>query len=37
MILRTSSDVFMFKLGLCFEGLFSERYILKDQIAFERH
>ena len=25
-----------FSLGLCFEGLFGERYILKGQIAFER-
>ena len=29
MILRTSSDVFVFNLGLHFEGLFSERCILK--------
>ena len=36
-ILRTSSDVFIFKLGLRFEGLLWERYILKGQIAFEGH
>ena len=35
--LRTSSDVFIFCLGLHFEGLFWERYILKGQIAFEGH
>jgi hypothetical protein len=36
--LRTSSDVvFIFNLGLRFEGLFGERYILKGQIAFEGH
>ena len=34
--MRTSSDVFIFNLGLLFEGLFYERYILKGQIAFER-
>ena len=37
MILRTSSDVFIFNLGLRSEGLFWERYILKGQIVFERH
>ena len=26
-ILRTSNDIFIFNLGLCFEGLFWERYI----------
>ena len=36
-ILRTSSDVFIFNLGLRFEGSFSKRYILKGQIAFEEH
>jgi hypothetical protein len=36
-ILRTLSDVFIFDLGLRFEGLFGERYILKHQIAFEGH
>ena len=34
---RTSSDVFIFNLGLHFGGLFCERYILKGQIAFEGH
>ena len=36
-ILRTSSGLFIFNLGLCFEGLFWERYILKGQFAFEGH
>ena len=36
-LLRTSSDVFIFNLGLHFEGLFWERYILKGQITFEGH
>ena len=36
-ILRTSSDIFIFSLGLCFEELFWERYVLKGQIAFEGH
>ena len=36
-ILRISRDVFIFKSGLRFEGLFWERYILKGQIAFEKH
>ena len=36
-ILRTSSDVFIFNLGLCFEGLFWERCILKGWIACEGH
>ena len=34
---RTSSDVFIFNMGLRFKGLFWERYILKGQIAFEGH
>jgi hypothetical protein len=34
-ILRTSIDVFISNLGLRFEGLFWERYILKGRIAFE--
>ena len=34
-MLRTSSDVFIFHLGLHFEGVFWVRYILKGQIAFE--
>ena len=33
--LRTSRDVFVFNLGLHFEGLFWERYVLKGQITFE--
>ena len=36
-ILRTSSDVFVFNLGLRFERLFWEGYILKGKIAFEGH
>ena len=36
-ILRTSSDVFVSNLGLRFEGLFEERYVLKGQNAFEGH
>ena len=36
-ILRTSSEVFIFNLGLHFEGLFWERCILKGQIMFEGH
>ena len=36
-ILKTSRDVFIFNLGLHFEGLFWERYILKGQITFEGH
>jgi hypothetical protein len=40
-ILRTSSDLFIFNLGFHIEGLFGERYIsiyiLKGQIAFEGH
>jgi hypothetical protein len=35
-ILRTSSDVFIFYLGLRFEGLFWERYILKGRIGVWR-
>ena len=36
-ILRTLSDVFIFNLGLRFEGLFWKRYILKGRIVFEGH
>ena len=36
-MLRTSSDVLIFNLGLRFERLFWERYILKGQIVFEGH
>ena len=36
-ILKTSSDVFIFKLRLCFKELFWERYILKGQTTFEGH
>ena len=36
-IMRTSSDVFIFNLGLRSEGLFWERYILKCQITFKGH
>ena len=36
-ILRASSDVFIFNLGLHFEGLFWGRYTLKGQIVFEGH
>ena len=36
-ILRISSDVFVFNSGLRFEGIFQERYILKGQIMFEGH
>ena len=36
-LLRTSSDVFTFSVGLRFEGLFRERSILKAQIAVEGH
>ena len=35
--LMASSGVFIFNLGLRFEGLFWGRYILKGQIAFEGH
>jgi len=34
---RTSSDIFIFILGLRFGGLFWEMYILKGQIAFKGH
>ena len=36
-MLQTSSDVFIFNLGLRFEGLFWERCILKGQITFGGH
>ena len=36
-ILRISSDIFIFNLGILFKGLFWERYILKGRIAFEGH
>jgi hypothetical protein len=36
-VLRTSSDVFIFNLGLHSEGLFWERNTLNGQIAFEGH
>ena len=37
LIWRTSSDIFVFNLGLRFERLFWERYILKGHITFEGH
>ena len=37
LIMRTSSDIFIFNLGLRFEGLFWEKYILRGQISFKRH
>jgi hypothetical protein len=36
-LLRTSSDVFIFNLGLRFEGLFWERCIFKGKYTFEKH
>ena len=36
-ILKTSSDVFVFNLGLRFEGLLWKRYIFEHQITFEGH
>jgi len=36
-ISRTSNDIFIFNMGLRFEGLFWERYTLKGQIVFEKH
>ena len=36
-IFQCLTDVFIFNLGLCFGGLFWERYILKGHIVFEGH